>query len=157
MSGGTRRAPRTGVPRPSLASRSARLLGAVLVVAAPVGAHAQFGGVVPPPPPPPLPVTVGDTAGGRVVTARDTADLRQRLDIQAWVDSAAGALARTPAANRRVPPPDTPPPGAAGAQDGAALPGAPTGPVVTRPGAGYDRAWLPRSPAIAARPSRRSA
>jgi hypothetical protein len=139
------------VPRLS-ASLPARLVGALLVAAAaPTAARAQFGGVIPPPPPPPLPVAVGDSAAGRLVTPRDTADLRQRLDIQAWVDSAAGALARTPAGARRVLPPDSPPPqGAAVGEPFAAA-------VVTRAGPGYDRAWLPRSLARHAPPPRRSA
>ncbi|HZF68634.1 MAG TPA: hypothetical protein VEZ47_11385, partial [Gemmatirosa sp.] len=87
------------------AFRAARVAVVLLGLVAPGAARAQFGGVLPPPPAPPLPVAIDDSAAGRLVTPRDTADLRQRLDIQAWVDSAAGALARTPAGQRPVPPP----------------------------------------------------
>jgi hypothetical protein len=90
--------------RPRLVSRcspvASTVLGCALACApAFVGArsaHAQVAGVVAPPPAPPKPPPAAVAAAKPTTSAaarRDSLALAQRLDIQAWVDSAAGALA----------------------------------------------------------------
>lgn len=105
---GTPRAPGAGVPtlRPlPIAALAGVLLGAL--AAAPSAARAQFAGVLPPPPSPTqrAAIAAADSAAKRGLPPVDTASVRQRLDIQAWVDSAAPALARTPQTARPVPSP----------------------------------------------------
>ncbi len=90
--------------------RVARLASAVLLAAAAVAlaapaAHAQFAGVPAPPPrpakaaPPPVAARPKSDSLSRLRRERDSLALVQRLDIQAWVDSAAPALARRPPAD----------------------------------------------------------
>jgi hypothetical protein len=74
-------------------SRLATCIAACLVAR---GAGAQAAGVVAPPPAPPKPPPPAVAAAKPTTSAaarRDSLALAQRLDIQAWVDSAAGALA----------------------------------------------------------------
>jgi hypothetical protein len=88
------------------------LVAAALAVAAPA-ARAQFAGVPAPPPRPPKPPAAVAAARpksdsvSRLQRERDSLATVQRLDLQAWVDSAAPALARRPAADsaRRPAPP----------------------------------------------------
>jgi hypothetical protein len=70
----------------------------VLATLAPAAARAQLVGVPAPPPRPAasVPQVAADTASGPRPWRADTAAIVQRLDIQAWVDSAAPALARAP-------------------------------------------------------------
>jgi len=75
------------------------LTAALLALGAPGAAHAQFATVPMPPPRAVRPVAPEHEDSARAPSAaRDSAKEVQRLDIQAWVDSAAGALARTPPA-----------------------------------------------------------
>ena len=74
--------------RPAL---PAALLAAALL-AAPAAAHAQFTTAVQPPARRAEPATVA-AAESVVVARRDSVVQQQRLDLRAWVDSAAGALA----------------------------------------------------------------
>lgn len=97
--------------------------GAALTLAArPAGA--QLVGVPLPPPRPSAPPPPVVAAERPDATARDTVEERQRLDIQAWVDSAAGALSQSN---------PTPVPAAA--------------PVTTRPAPRIPAARPPRQPA----------
>ncbi len=87
------------VPRalaPVLALVAACLGGAL----APAPAAAQMVGVplapARPAPAAPAPTVAGrDSAATPTAARRDTVEERQRLDIQAWVDSAAGALSQS--------------------------------------------------------------
>ena len=90
-----------GSVRPPLLA--AALLFGALSLARPAGA--QFAGVpTPPPRKPTQPPAVaaaprsGSDSVSRLRRERDSLATVQRLDIQAWVDSAAPALARRPAA-----------------------------------------------------------
>jgi len=91
--GGTRRALGCGMPT---FSRLA-LLAAVLSALGARAAGAQVAGVIAPPPAPPPKappaVAAAATPSTSAAARRDSLALAQRLDIQAWVDSAAGALA----------------------------------------------------------------
>jgi len=99
---------------PSPRALTAGVLAAALAAATPAAATpaaAQIAGVVTTPRRRPVDPTVAAspdsaTRAGRT-SARTPAQEVQRLDIQAWVDSAAGALARSE-------PPAIPPPGAGG-------------------------------------------
>jgi hypothetical protein len=114
---GTGRAPTAGV-RTSIPTSRSRAVGAGLAAAAVLAAapaHAQIVGV--PQAPPRAATAVRDTLGDSTIAARppvdrDTLLERQRLDIQAWVDSAAPALAGaprpSPAAATEVPRVDPP-------------------------------------------------
>lgn len=102
-------------------SRPARVATALVAAALALGAapaRAQFAGVPTPPPRPATPAAAVAAARpksdsvSRLRRERDSLSTVQRLDIQAWVDSAAPALARQPAASRdsvRRPPAATPP------------------------------------------------
>jgi hypothetical protein len=103
---------RTSIPT-SRSRVAAGFAVAAILAAAPV--HAQIVGVPQAPPRAAAPVrdTLGDsTIAARPPVDRDTLVERQRLDIQAWVDSAAPALAGapkpSPAAATEVPRVDPP-------------------------------------------------
>ncbi len=111
---------------------AAAALGATLGAAAPRGAGAQIAGVLARPRPvrPARDSVAGDSAVrvGRT-SARVPAVERQRLDIQAWVDSAAGALATAP-------PAPIPAPGTGSIFNGPAVPDSlrpPAAPAPRRP------------------------
>ena len=143
-------------PSPRVRTLPVRTFAAALVVAAlaaPAGAaRAQLAGVPNPPrvrrPPAADPRVAVDSATRAAQTSAQTPERqRTRLDIQAWVDSAAGALARTP-------PAPIPPPGGAGRPSIFATPAVPdslrpppagTAGGVNRPGA--ERARRSRRPA----------
>jgi hypothetical protein len=152
--GGTWPAPRWGVRHLSAAPRALALgaLAACLAVgAAAAPAAAQIAGV----PTIPrarraasdaLPVSP-DSASRAARTSAPTPEAeRQRLDIQAWVDSAAGALARSA-------PPPIPPPGSGARTSIFADPAVPDSlrpgrgtPVSTPTRAPRPRATRPRTP-----------
>jgi hypothetical protein len=115
--------PRAGAARLALATVCALTLGGARALGA------QVAGVVEPPPvkapPPPAPVATGPTVNAAL--RRDSLTLRQRLDIQAWVDSAAGALASgAPASTVPLTPPPPRP-------DSARAMPAPRRPLSSRP------------------------
>jgi hypothetical protein len=106
--GGTRRALERRMP---IVSRLA-IAAAVLTALGARTASAQVAGVIAPPPAPPpqAPPAVAAVATPSAAARRDSLALAQRLDIQAWVDSAAGALARgEPASTVPLAPPTTAP------------------------------------------------
>jgi len=77
-------------------SAAPRALACTLTIVVAHALHAQVAGVVAPPPAPPKPAPAAVAAATPTTSAaarRDSLALAQRLDIQAWVDSAAGALA----------------------------------------------------------------
>jgi hypothetical protein len=79
--------------------RSRSILVALAVVFVPIPVLAQFVTVVAPPrrPRPPVVAAARDTTGRpAATTAAAEEQRRQMLDIKAWVDSAAGALAGRP-------------------------------------------------------------
>ena len=104
--------------RPTVTRRRPRaplapLAPLALVLAVAISARAagaQMVGVPVPPRRPVAPTAVAARAdsGRGSATPRDTVDERQRLDIQAWVDSAAPALARAPRPAPAVTTPVTP-------------------------------------------------
>jgi hypothetical protein len=107
--GGTRRALERRMP---IVSRLA--IAAVLTALGARTASAQVAGVIAPPPAPPPQappaVAAAATPSTSAAARRDSLALAQRLDIQAWVDSAAGALARgEPASTVPLAPPTTAP------------------------------------------------
>ncbi|GLC24355.1 hypothetical protein [Roseisolibacter agri] len=87
---------------PASVTLASAALAAVTLLAVPGAAHAQLVGV-PVPPPRPVPAAVAAAAAADSADPNrpkpfraDTAAIIQKLDIQAWVDSAAPALARAP-------------------------------------------------------------
>lgn len=123
MARGTSRAPLRRVRLLTLLI-AATPLAATALAAAPAAAHAQIAGVLNPPrvhrPARGDSLLVsGDSAtrAGRT-SAATPAQERSRLDIQAWVDSAAGALARSA-------PTPIPPPGSSGRPSIFATPAVP--------------------------------
>lgn len=86
------------------------LCGAALLAGSAVvsgSAHAQIAGVLvrPRAARPARDSALDSTVAVGRTSAKMPAEIRQRLDIQAWVDSAAGALAQSPPAP--IPPPGT--------------------------------------------------
>lgn len=157
---GTSRALASRMPDLSILASSRRPLVALAIAAAVALFGASFGarslgaqaaGVIEPPPvrapaPPPAPVAAGPTVNA--AARRDSLSLRQRLDIQAWVDSAAGALARgAPATTVPLTPP---PPAPTTAPTDTARP-APARPAPRRPVASEARPARPARPARVAR------